>query len=202
MAALPKLITHNYDPDRGPFKNICNLPKAKAETVLAEIDASGKRSFKAGYLRRRLIVEDWLIAQREKKLGLTPLARPIYFFLGDFADGKDASRQSSFVMPLEAFPPNSLTFTYPDSMASLPIATKEHHLPQRKTHHGQVLTLSEITEIVAEFGMLGDRWKREPSMVFDRFVEVQVWDDRPIRRYLENVDAHQRQVALEVLTTS
>ena len=158
------------------------MPQAEAEAILDEIRTSGKRTIKANYLSRRLATEDWLIAERKKKLGSTYLDRPIYCFLGDFADGRDLSRPQSLVMPLMALSPGVLTFTYPDSMASLPIATRPDHIAERKEYHGQVFTLDEIVDVVARFGMPGDRWKTDPLMRYDKFIEVQVWDDRPIRQ--------------------
>ena len=136
-------------------------------------------------MRRQLAVEDWLICESKRKLGSTSLVRPIYFFLGDFADGRDRSRPQSFVIPLAAFSPDMITFTYPDSMASLPIAKRDDQLLHRKEYHGQVFTLHEIKDVVAKFGLPGDRWMTDPSMRYDRFIEVQVWDDRPIKRVLK-----------------
>ncbi len=184
MEPFPEIITHNYDPDRGPCRNICELAEVEAARVLDEIRASGLRSIKPEYLPRRRQTEDWLIQERRRKLGPAKLARPIYFFLGDFADGKDASRPASLVMPLRDFPPETLTFTYPDSMASLPLATRDDHRLHRRRYHGQVFTLGEIEDVVAEFGMPGDRWKTDPAMKYDKFIEVQVWDDRPIEAWL------------------
>lgn len=81
MAALPEVVTHTFDPGRGPFRNVCELPEVEAEAVLDEMRAAGRR-IKADYLRRRLDAEDWLIGERRRKLGRTRLARPVYFFLG------------------------------------------------------------------------------------------------------------------------
>ena len=168
MDRLPDVVTHNFDPARGPFRNLCALPDAEAERVLDEIRASGTRRIKADYLRRRRAVEDWLRAERRRKLGqklgTTRLDRPIYFFLGDFflgdfADGRDRSRPASLVLPLAAFPPEVLTFTYPDSMASLPLSRDDRLRAHRKAHHGKVFTLPEIAAVVARFGLPGDRWK-------------------------------------------
>lgn len=184
MHSIPDVVTHNYDPQRGPFRNICELPRAKAEAVLADIAASGVRVIKADYLRRRLATEDWLQSERNRKLGPTRLERPIYFFLGNFADGRDASRPDSLVMPLAAFSAEILTFTYPDSMASLGIAQRNAHRSQRKDYHGQVFTLGEIGEVVARHGMPGERWNADPAMQYDRFIEMQLWDDRPINHFL------------------
>jgi hypothetical protein len=182
MNAFPKVVTHNYDPARGACRNLCALPEAEAEAVLDDIRASGTRSIKANYLRRRLATEDWLISESKRKLGPVPLERPVYFFLGDFADGQDRSRPQSLVMPLAAFSPEMLTFTYPDSMASFPGAAKPDQV--RNDYHGLVFNLDEIMDVVVRFGMPGDRWKTEPSMQYDKFIEVQVWDDRPVRKML------------------
>jgi hypothetical protein len=184
MIQFPEVMTHNYDPDRGAFRNICELPNAEAESILNDIRAAGKRRIRANYLQRRLAVEDWLMSESKKRLGSTSLERPIYFFLGDYADGHDRSRPQSFIIPLAEFSADMLTFTYPDSMASLPIATRDDHLPHRKEYHGRVFTLPEINDVVAKFGMPGDRWKTDPSMRYDRFIEVQVWNDGPIKRFL------------------
>ncbi len=185
MSRVPEIITHNYDPDRGPFRNICELPDVEAEKILCEIGASGKRTIKPDYLTRRRATERWLLSERKRKLGAPHLTHPVYFFLGDFSDGLDPARACSIAMPLAAFSPETVTFTYPDSMASLPIAMHDDHIAHRKSYHGQVFTLDEIEAVIAAFGLPGARWKTEPSMKHDRFVEVQVWDDRPIREFLK-----------------
>lgn len=184
MTLLPDVITHNYHPARGIGRNICHLPDSDAERVLDDIRATGGRHIRANYLKRRRKVEDWLIAERRRKLGETILDRPLYFFLGDFADGKDPSRPVSLVMKLAAFRPNSLTFTYPDSMASLPLATKEDHLAHRQDYHGHVFTLPEIEAVVARFGLPSDRHETDPTLKYEEFIEVQVWDDAPIKHLL------------------
>lgn len=185
MVPIPRVITHNYDPLRGAFRNICALPETDAQAVLDDIRATGKRRIKANYLERRLAAEDWLIRERRRKLGSTRLERPIYFFLGNFADRRDPSRPQSFVMPLAAFASDSLTFTYPDSMASLPLGTCDEHAQVRRPYHGQVFTLREIKAVVAEFGMPEHHCRTDPSLHHDSFIEVQVWDDQPIKRLLD-----------------
>lgn len=180
---IPSVVTHNYDPKRGSFRNICELEREQADAILIEIAASGTRTIKADYLSRRLATEAWLRSEKQRKLGQTRLERPIYFFLGDFADGLDPSRPMSIVMPLAALLP-AVTFTYSDSMASLALATRDDHLAQRKDYHGQVFTLREIEDVIAKHGMPGERWRNEPSMRYDRFIEVQIWDDRPLAQFL------------------
>lgn len=131
MTEIHGEVTHNYDPARGRLRNICDLPQGEAEKVLEDIRASGVRSIKPNYLMRRLQVKDWLMAERAARLGPSPLTRPVYFFLGNYADGLDPSRPASLAIPLAALPPDVLTFTYPDSMASLPLATEADYAGDR-----------------------------------------------------------------------
>ncbi len=184
MNALPDVITHNYHPEGVFLANLCDLPPDEAEGILQSYRDLGRRTIKADYLRRRLDTEAWLIAERQRLLGHTRRARPIYFFLGDFADGKDPSRPCSLVMPLRAFSQSVLTFTFPDSMASLPIATLDSHRPERRPYHGKVFTLDGIMQVVEEFGLPGVHWQSDHLRRFDRFIEVQVWDERPIVEFL------------------
>ncbi|RWO08717.1 MAG: hypothetical protein EOS08_31800 [Mesorhizobium sp.] len=186
MNTIPEVVTHNYDPGGVFLANLCDLPLGEAEQVLQRIRDAGKRTIKANYLGRRLKTEAWLINERQRLLGQTRRNRPIYFFLGDFADGQDLSRPCSMVMPLAEFPSDVLTFTYPDSMASLPIATRDDHRPERQPYHGQVFTLHQIKRVVEEFGMPGERWRTDHLRRHDRFIEVQVWDERPILEFLSS----------------
>jgi hypothetical protein len=180
---LPETIVHNYDPARGPFRNICALAPEQAERILAELRASCRPTLKANYLERRLATERWLYAERCRKLGPPRLSSPIYFFLGNaMADGLDASRPRSIELPLSSFDPDMLTFTYSDSMASWSLGTQEKNASQRESYHGVVFTLGEVEAVVREIG-LPDKHER-PSRtrpVLPRFIEVQAWDDTPLR---------------------
>jgi hypothetical protein len=181
MSTMPEVVvTHNYDPEVAFLTNLCDLPADEAERVLQRIRDSGKRAVNVKYLGRRLETEAWLIGERQRLLGRTRRDRPIYFFLGDFADGKDPSRPCSLIMPLGVFPPDVLTFTYPDSMASFLIATRDDLRSKRRPYHGQVFTLPQIGRVVEKFGMPGERSRTDDLHRFDRFIEVQVWDERPI----------------------
>jgi hypothetical protein len=171
---IPAVITHLYDPQRGPFRNICNLAEEEAERILAEIRNSGRPNLKSNYLPRRRKTEAWLMSERYRKQGWPYLDHPVYFFLGDRSDWRHASRPASVVLPLKLFPEDALTFTFPDSMASLPLATEDRYLADRRDYHGKVFTLAEIDAVIAEVGMPSGRDR------YDTFVEVQVWDDRAL----------------------
>lgn len=198
MVSLPDLVTHNYHPARGIGGNICGLPPAEAERILDTMRALG-RGLRPDYLRKRLRVEDWLITAKHAKLGPTALSRPIYFFLGNFADGKDPSRPNALVMPLNAFAPGSLTFTYADSMTShqrgVVGADGASGTPP---HYGRVFTHGEIEAIVATLDLPDQEWEGPFGEARDLFIEVQVWDDRPIREWIARDKAFDAGVPVRV----
>jgi hypothetical protein len=178
MTALPDLVTHTYDPRRGPLRNLCDLPVPLAVALLAEIAAEGRRRLKPDYLARRQATEAWLLAERTRLLGPPPRRHPLYFFLGDFDDGLDPARPAALVLPLARFAPDSLTFTLPDSMASHAIATDPAAAAIRRAHHGRVFTLEDIARLVAAEGLP----RRAPGAALaDGFIEMQLWDDAAIR---------------------
>jgi hypothetical protein len=150
---LPDIVTHTFHPQRGPFHNLCALSIGDAERILDEMRAVG-RCVKPDYLARRHATERWLRDARTAKLGATPLEHPIYFFVGDFDDGRDPARPCAITLALGELPAHAITFTYGDSMAS-----------------NEAFTLAEIAAIVADRGM--------PRS----FVELQLWDRAPLAAY-------------------
>jgi hypothetical protein len=183
MTSLPDIVTHNYHPARGIGRNICDLPSDEAERILDSMRAMGRR-LRPDYLRKRLLVEDWLIAAKSRKLGSTPLLRPLYFFLGNFADGMDCSRPESLIMPLAEFSPGCLTFTTSDSMTSYLIGVAEDG-PGFQSHCAQVFTRAELEDMVATLGLPDDRWEGHGGEGRRPFIEMQVWDDQPIREWVK-----------------
>ncbi|WP_420100675.1 hypothetical protein [Bosea sp. (in: a-proteobacteria)] len=177
---LPAVVTHNFDPERGAFRNLCSLSDDAAQSVLASIANAGHRSIRPNYLARRRATEAWLLSERTRKLGVPKRQHPIYFFLGDMSDGADPSRLRSCVLPLASLPPDSITFTYPDSMTSYLIGFRDDLAAERLPHHGKLFTLAEIVELIAQEGLPVTRWKSEPQRRHDRFIEMQLWDDAPL----------------------
>lgn len=154
---------------------MCDLPPNEAEEIIAAVRAESGLYRKSDYLKRRLMTEAWLIDERTRKLGKTPLCRPIYFFLGDMTDDGDKMRPASITVPLKTFDPSILTFTYPDSMTSCPQLQSQEHTAH--PYRGQVYTLREIEEVVSRYGFPDPELPRHVRGL-DSFIEVQVWDNR------------------------
>ncbi|NJK46984.1 hypothetical protein HC931_01080 [Candidatus Gracilibacteria bacterium] len=195
MCETPNYITHYYDEGSDILKNICSYSDEVAKKFLSNLKESGKRTWlHPGYLEERRKVEAWLYNEFVKKGKKPYLKNPLYFVLGENDDFFQKNGFFSNVnpvklrLPLSLFTSDAISFTYPDSMPSLAIATEttERAKRYRKPIHGQVFTLEEIAEVVRKYGMPGDKWKTEEYWRYDRFVEVQVWDDRPIKEFLNS----------------
>ncbi|MBF2004104.1 MAG: hypothetical protein IGS49_01155 [Chlorogloeopsis fritschii C42_A2020_084] len=193
MHEFPNYITHYYEQGSDILKNICTHPDEVAEVILAHLKDTGKRTWlHPGYLEERRRVEAWLYEEFEEKGKKPYLKHPLYFVLGE---NDDFFQKNGFFsnanpaklrLPLSLFTSNMISFTYPDSMPSLAISTLERGEAYRKPFHGKVFTLEEINDIVQAYGLPGDKWKYEEYWRYDRFIEVQIWDDRPIWNFLQS----------------
>ncbi|TXJ09191.1 MAG: hypothetical protein E6Q28_15930 [Afipia sp.] len=179
LHTLPAVVTHNFHPDRGAFRNVCSLPAEDAGRIIASIRLGGHAYLREDYLRRRMQAEKWLIAECRRKIGAPPRSRPIYFFLGNMADGWDKSRPASIVLPLAMFDPAVITFTFPDSMTSCPYLTQAD--PGSGPWHGRVFSRDEIEDLIATHGFPDPGRPREQRGP-DAFIEMQLWDDEPLEK--------------------
>lgn len=175
---LPDIVTHNYDPIRGRFQNICDLPRSEAESILQEIRKTQQSRLKENYLDRRLHVEKWLRTERQKLIGSTSRNTPIYFFVGDFADGRDSLRPKSLCMRLDTFSEDVVTFTYSDSMSCFENTNADDE--QSPPFPRKLFTLKSLKEAVQKWGMptnfSSTQSGRQP------FIEMQLWDDAPLHQ--------------------
>ncbi|WP_129542717.1 hypothetical protein [Thalassospira indica] len=176
--SVPDIVTHNYDPIRGRFQNICDLPRPEAELILAEIRCSLQSRLKKNYLDRRLAVEKWLRTERQKLIGSTRRSTPIYFFVGNFADGRDPMRPKSLRLPLESFSENTVTFTYSDSMSCFENAhvSDRQYPPFPKT----LFTLRSLNDAVQKWGMPTNDCNSHSGL--QPFIEMQLWDDAQLNQ--------------------
>ncbi|WP_409345616.1 hypothetical protein [Paenibacillus sp. MBLB4367] len=81
-------------------------------------------------------------------------------------------------IPLDAFAPSAVSFTYGDLF---PTMRYEDGKPYRK----QVYTKQEIYGMIDKFG-LPQEWNQNGQYGPERYIEVQIWDDKPISAYLKS----------------
>jgi len=85
-------------------------------------------------------------------------------------------------MPLSAFPSDTITLTYPDSMTSFSSRSHENG----KFPYGEVFVFDQMASVINEFGLPGEREVQVPLAHYEQYVEVQAWDDRPILAFLSS----------------
>ncbi|SFE22645.1 hypothetical protein SAMN05216378_2798 [Paenibacillus catalpae] len=170
-------LYHYYDERTGPFRNLSDLEEHEAERVLDEIRQENK-----GFASKRS--DDYLVIRRglEEKArelfigkGGQPVRKyPHYMTFGEcpwlldwFENGKQLS------IPIGKFGKNSISFTYGDLFPAM-------RYDDGKKYRGQVYTLSEIVEVIREFG-LPQEWNPLGEHGPERYIELQVWDDAPLR---------------------
>lgn len=177
---LPTDLYHYYDCSRGPFRNLSDLPLAEAEAILDAIRTRGdgfasKRQ--ADYLTIRRGLEDFVRARFVEKGGQPKRERPHYLILGACEWVKSWYQQGGEIhIPLAAFAPECVSFTYGDTFPAM-------RYGDGKPYRRQVYTLAELPDLVEQYG-LPQVWNADGSKGPDRYIEAQVWDDAPLRRWL------------------
>lgn len=79
-------------------------------------------------------------------------------------------------IPVEEFDVRTLSFTYGDSMPTF--AVKDG-----REYRQQVYTYDEILNIIHKYGLPQD-WNGDGSKGPERYIEVHVWSDKTIKKYL------------------
>jgi hypothetical protein len=116
---LPSFLTHYYEAERGPFKNVCDLSDAELDRLIAaEKDAdTAFNRFALGkdFFKIRRAADDLLIEKYAEKFGCKPLNRPFYAVLGEFDRTLSMYRDGRSVrIEVSQFSREQVTFMYPD----------------------------------------------------------------------------------------
>jgi len=189
---IPKYIYHYYELKKGPFRNISMLDYADAKKVLEDIKVGFNKNKDADYLDLRLALEEKLKSDFIAKGGKPTRKDPFYFTLGTckWLETSWFEQTGIVQIPLDVFAEKKdiISITYPDSMISYQLSEDENFKDKRKACNGQIYTLDELDDLIRTYGLPSeDKWKNDERFTFDRYIEVQVWDFKPIQDYLDNL---------------
>ncbi|WP_169087899.1 hypothetical protein [Paenibacillus sp. PL91] len=173
-------LHHYYDDSTGPFCNLSDLALGEAEIVLQEIRLQNK-----GFASKRS--PDYLEVRRSLELrarelfilkGGKPVRNhPHYMTIGKCPWLLDwYPRGRELQISIEEFAPATISFTYGDLFPTM-------RYEDGKPYRGQVYTLQEIYEVIHKYG-LPQAWNSDGSKGPERYIEVQIWDDEPIRKII------------------
>jgi hypothetical protein len=187
-------LIHFYRSGTEPFQSLSALSDRDAVQIMQDFYIEGAvlwERFKdpGQYMRTRRQIEQWLHQEFIAKGGAPQESYPIYMVLGrskwllTAADPATLGTTSEIQVPLSLFKECDISFTYPDSMLSIPMANQkesEYYLPD---YHGKLFTLSEIRSIVESNGLPGEKWGTNLPSFMPNFIEAQVWNQEPLQEY-------------------
>lgn len=180
---IPDHITH-YFRDR-PFRTLTELSHEECARVVHELGLHEKlprRLQSDFYFEQRRRFEGLMHEQFVHKGGRPQRRVPHYAILGE-SEIWARIRPSAIRIPLDGLPSDVISFTYTDSFANYVDRDLSGNPIPRKTQYGTVYRREELSELFEQFGWPGDRWKTESNWAHDVYVEVQIWDDEPLRPF-------------------
>ncbi len=183
MNEIPSFLTHYYESEYGPFRNICDLPESDWEAIIErEKNAStefNRYSMGKEFFKNRCEAEDHLIQLYASKFGRSPKRRPSYAILGSFdRTGKMYRHPRKIELPLSVFEENEVTFIYEDhshlgwTMGSQP---KPVWFKERE-YHTMIFSKSDLGTAFASYGW--HEWiqsARSQGCWVSSYVEAHIW---------------------------
>ncbi|MHC1695155.1 MAG: hypothetical protein AB9835_07765 [Eubacteriales bacterium] len=177
-------LYHYYDSAIGAFKNLSDLPSEEARRVMDELRQQ-KSMFASkradGYLERRFELENIARGLFIEKGGKPERAAPHYMVVEKCGWLESWYNTPCFIeMDISLFDTDKLSFCYGDLFP-----TFSPRVADGREYRGQVYTYNEILVLINKYGLPQD-WNPDGSHGPERYVEVHVWDDNPIKNYIKN----------------
>ena len=176
-----EFLYHYYEKSAGPFRNLSELPLEQASAVQEDLKKAGG-IFAAhrydGYLERRRELEQLARGLFAEKGGKPVRKVPHYMVVGECRWLQSWYREGESVrLHISEFDPLTLSFTYGDMFP-----TFSPRVTDGKEYRGKVYMLGEITGLIRKYG-LPQTWNEDGRYGPERYIEVQVWSDEPLRRF-------------------
>lgn len=176
-------LYHYYDAETGPFRNLSALSIEEAQQVQRRLQQN-KNMFASqradDYIVIRRGIESYARELFIAKGGRAMNKYPHYMTLGPcewikrwYQNGREVK------IPLDDVDPETISFTYGDLFPTM-------RYKDDKPYRRKVYLKNEILQLVDEFGWPQD-WNENGDQGPERYIEVQVWDDRVIRLFLNNL---------------
>jgi len=195
MGESVKFLYHYFEKGTLPFRTLASLPFTEAkEVMLTELlnkamIADLNPAWVDRFLQLRYDRDKTLRAKFVAIGGKPERAAPVYFTLGPNAGMRTWFEHPDYVqIPVEAFDPGTVSYTYGDSFAIFDPA-----LDTGEAWWGNVYRYEEILGLIAQYGFPEDPAYDMLHRVFPKdrhinhylkFVEAHVWSDAVLSRYL------------------
>ncbi|MFC5402984.1 hypothetical protein [Cohnella soli] len=173
-------LYHYFEKDHGPFRNLSKLPIEEATHISHQLRSEGdvfasRRSEEYMLIRRE--IEQLARCQFIAKGGMPKNTYPHYMTLGPCKWLESWYRKPAVItIPSEEFSEESISFTYGDLF---PTMRYQDEKPYRK----QIYSRTEILNVIKEYGFPQD-WNINGDKGPERYIEVQVWDEEVVGKYI------------------
>jgi hypothetical protein len=195
--SVPDFITHYHPSEDPPFQNLVDAP---AEDLPAIIEAlqkrredGSKRIFGRVYMDYRRDTEAKLRRLFEDAGGRPERKSPHYFVLGTSRWFAGLYRETRSVrLSIRDIRSGIVSFTYPDSGVAMRLGPKYGLPPDpMRPYHEKVFLVDHLPEVVATYGLPADPVGESDDgytdyhrREFEKYIEVQVWSDEPVKHVL------------------
>ena len=191
---VPDFVTHYYLPGASPFHNLSTLDVPALQVVLDGLEqrrraGEHQRVFGSRYMDLRRRTEAKMLELFCEAGGRPERSTPHYFVLGDSEWYRGlAPGMQAVILTLDELASSPVSFTYPDSFTAMAVAG-EFGLPyEPKPYHDRVFFLSELDDVIQRYGQPLDESPSDYTgyayRPFEKYIEVQVWSDTPVRQYV------------------
>lgn len=175
-----KYLYHYYEKDRGPFLNLSDLDIPQAQKILDRIKQENKvmaiHRYK-GYLERRKELEQMAREIFISKGGKPVRKSPHYMVVGKCDWLQTWYNEGEYIrIHLSQFDLDTISFSYGDMFP-----TFSPRVTDNKEYRKQIYTFNEIIKIMEKYGLPQD-WNQDGAFGPERYIEVQIWDDKPLLR--------------------
>ena len=181
QSLCPDKLYHYYEAEKDPFLNLSDLPYQEAEQTLNRL-RQDKCLFASqrepDYLKVRQALETKVRRLFIQKGGNPCRLRPHYMTVGACPWLKQWYRQGAEIqIPLAEFRAEIISFTYGDTFPAM-------RYQDGRPYRGQVYLLSELAAVIEKYG-LPQEWNADGQNGPERYIEAQIWDDEPLKKYLK-----------------
>lgn len=175
-----KYLYHYYEMAKGPFRSLTDLPLDEALAIQEQLKKdqslfASKRSDDYLYIRKDLEqrARDIFISKGGKPIRSTPY----YMTLGKCPWLREWYKEGQVLeICIDEFDIHTISFTYGDLFPTM-------RFQDGKSYRGQIYTKEEIYKVIEQYGMPQD-WNRQGDRGPERYIEVQIWDDKPLMKYI------------------
>lgn len=173
---------HYFEKSIGPFHNLSSLSQGEAEAVSQQIRKGGRvfaSQRSSDYIKIRRGLEQLAYKKFTAKGGKPALDYPHYLTLGVCSWLESwYGEPDHVIIPWGELPAEVVSFTYGDLFPTM-------RYEDGKAYRKQVYTKDEIVELIQIYG-LPQEWNPTGQHGPERYIEVQVWDERVVKPFCKS----------------